>query len=90
MTTLEAGLGHNLILIFGLIGIVMFYLNKNRNKMGTIIFSMIIYFIVAYLPFYAFSRYFYPAIPFLIIFAAYSIMNTKEFFLEKYHKKHSL
>ena len=87
VSTLKAALWHNLILIFGLIGIVMFYLNKNRNKMGTIIFSMIIYFIVAYLPFYAFSRYFYPAIPFLIIFAAYGIMNTKEIFLGKYHKK---
>jgi dolichyl-phosphate-mannose--protein O-mannosyl transferase len=39
------------------------------------VFSMIIYFIVAYLPFYAFERYFYPAVPFLIIFSAYSLVT---------------
>ena len=73
-----AGLWHYLILSFGTMGIVMFYLNKNRNKMGTIVLSMIVYFIVVYLPFYAFERYFYPAIPFVIIFAAYSAVCIKE------------
>lgn len=65
-----ACLWHYLILIFGVLGVVIFYLNKNRNKTGTIAFLMIVYFVVVYLPFYTFPRYFYPAIPFLIIFAA--------------------
>ena len=82
-----AGLWHYLILILGIIGVVMFYQNKNRNKMGTIVFSMVIYFIVVYLPFYAFMRYFYPAIPFLIIFAAYSVLNVKEKILKDRSKK---
>jgi len=63
---------HYFILIFGLIGIIKYYLDKNRNKMGTIVFATALYFIIAYLPFYAFERYFYPAIPFMIAFAAYS------------------
>lgn len=67
-----AYLWHYLILIFGVIGIIKFYLNKNRNKMGTIVFAMVLYFIIVYLPFYAFERYFYPAIPFMIVFAASS------------------
>ncbi len=81
-----AGLWHYLILIFGVIGIKKYYNNKDRNKMGTIIFAMIIYFIVVYLPFYAFERYFYPAIPFVIMFAAYGSMGL----LEKINKKIAL
>lgn len=73
-----AFLWHYLILIFGVIGIVKFHLNKNRNKIGTVAVLMIIYFMVVYLPFYAFERYFYPAIPYLIIFAAYAFFNIKE------------
>ncbi|MFT8316157.1 MAG: glycosyltransferase family 39 protein [Clostridium sp.] len=71
-------LWHYLIIVFGVIGIVKFYLNKNRNRMGIIALLMILYFIVIYLPFYAFERYFYPAMPYLIIFAAYAFLNIKE------------
>lgn len=78
-----ACLWHYLIIIFGIIGIGMFYLNKDRNKIGTIAFSMVIYFIIMYLPFYAFPRYFYPAIPFLIIFCAYGVLNIKDKILNK-------
>ena len=73
-----AGLWHYLILIFGVVGAVMFYKDKNKNILGKIISSMVIYFIVVYLPFYAFERYFYPAIPFVIIFAAYGVLNIKD------------
>ena len=45
---------HYFILIFGVLGIIQYYLDKNRNKMGTIVFATILYFIIAYLPFYAF------------------------------------
>jgi len=81
-----ACLWHYLILFFGLIGIVMFYLDKNRNMIGTIAFVTIIYFIIVYLPFYAFERYFYPAIPFVIIFAAFSILNIKDKIFKNYLK----
>jgi 4-amino-4-deoxy-L-arabinose transferase-like glycosyltransferase len=69
------GLWHYLILIFGFIGATKYYSNKKRNNMGTMIIATIIYFIVVYLPFYAFGRYFYPAIPFVIIFASYGVIN---------------
>jgi hypothetical protein len=70
-----AGVYHYILLIFGAMGISAFYKNNARNTMGNIIFATIIYFIAAYLPFYAFSRYFYPAMPFVIIFAAERILN---------------
>ena len=73
-----AGLWHYLILGFGLIGIVKFFKNKDRNMMGILVFSMIIYFIVVYLPFYAFERYFYPAIPYVIMFASYGLISLIE------------
>ena len=73
-----ACLWHYLILIFGVLGVFIFYFNKNRNKIGTIAVSMIVYFVVVYLPFYSFPRYFYSAVPFLIIFVAYSILYIKE------------
>lgn len=71
-------LWHYLIIVFGVIGIVNFYSDKNRNKIGTLAVLMIIYFIVVYLPFYAFDRYFYPAMPYLIIFAASGFLNIKD------------
>ena len=70
-----AGLWHCLILAFGLIGAIKYYLNKKRNNMGTLVISTTIYFIAVYLPFYAFGRYFYPAVPFVIIFAAYGVIS---------------
>jgi hypothetical protein len=70
-----AGLVHYFILGFALIGILMYFKDRNRNKMGTIVFASLIYFIAAYLPFYAFERYFYPAIPFAIIFAASALIK---------------
>ena len=66
---------HYLILIFGIIGIKQYFSNKERNKMGIVLFGSILFFIGVYLPYFAFPRYFYPAIPFVIIFAAYSLTN---------------
>ena len=81
-----AGLWHYLILIFGLIGVTSYYSNKKRNRMGTMVFATIIYFIVVYLPFYAFERYFYPAMPFVIIFSAYGVINL----IDRIRSKHQL
>lgn len=66
---------HMLILFFGAFGIIKYFIKKDRNKSGTIVFATVIYFIAAYLPFYAFERYFYPAIPFLITFAVSSFFS---------------
>lgn len=70
---------HHILLILALLGIILFYRNKARNKMGTLLFLNIIYLILVYLPFYAFERYFYPAIPYVIIFAASFIIKLIEY-----------
>jgi 4-amino-4-deoxy-L-arabinose transferase-like glycosyltransferase len=75
-----AGIYHYIILILGFIGIISFYRNQSRNKLGNILTAMLVYFIAVYLPFYAFSRYYYPAMPFAIIFAAervFALLNRK-------------
>jgi 4-amino-4-deoxy-L-arabinose transferase-like glycosyltransferase len=67
---IEAGVYYYIVMLFSIIGIVLFFKNKKRNNMGILLFSAIIYFIVVYLPFYTCTRYFYPAMPYVIIFAA--------------------
>lgn len=70
-----ASLWHELTLLLSIIGGVIFYLNKKRNKIGTLVIATIIYFIVVYLPFFTMGRYFYPAMPLVIIFTAYAVVN---------------
>lgn len=57
-----------------LAGFVLFFRDKERNKMGNILFGTIIYFIVVYLPFFSMSRYFYPSMPYVIVFAAVPVV----------------
>lgn len=66
---------HYVLLICSIIGMKRFFKNKQRNIMGIMLFASIIYFIVVYLPFFAFSRYFYPIMPLVIIFAASYLME---------------
>lgn len=75
ISTRSATIYHLILLVISLLGGILFFRNKQRNKMGTLLFLTIMYFIVVYLPFFAFSRYFYPAIPFVMIFAASFIVN---------------
>jgi 4-amino-4-deoxy-L-arabinose transferase-like glycosyltransferase len=70
-----AGFLHIVILLFSFFGIFKYYQDKKRNKMGVILLATIIYFIIAYLPFFTMGRYFYPAMPFVIIFAAYGFQQ---------------
>lgn len=65
-----AGAYYYLTLILCVLGIIHFFRTKERNRSGNILFATIIYFIVVYLPFFAMSRYFYPAMPYVLIFAA--------------------
>lgn len=78
VSNLAARRVHNIILMLCFFGIVVYYINKTRNKMGTLIFATIIYFIVDYLPFMGMSRYFYPSMPYVIIFAAYGLIYLIE------------
>jgi len=70
-----AGLWHILTLLLSIIGGIIYYFNKKRNKIGTLVIATIIYSIVVYLPFFTMGRYFYPAMPLVIIFTAYAVDN---------------
>ncbi|MDP4094174.1 MAG: glycosyltransferase family 39 protein [Bacillota bacterium] len=69
---------HYLLIFLCIAGLILYYKKKDRNRSGTFLFSVIIYFIAVYLPFYAFSRYFYPAMPIVEIFAAYRLVEMLE------------
>ncbi len=72
VNTQMAGVWHIITLILCAVGGFLYYLDKKRNKIGTLVIAAIIYFIGVYLPFYTMGRYFYPAMPLVIIFAAYA------------------
>lgn len=69
-----------ILLGMGILGIIIYFRNKIRNIYAVLPFTAILYFIIVYLPFCTMSRYFYPAVPYLIIFAAYSITNIADKF----------
>ncbi|HZK84053.1 MAG TPA: glycosyltransferase family 39 protein [Desulfosporosinus sp.] len=74
-----ANLWHKFTLFFSLLGGILYYLNKKRNKLGTLVIATIIYFIVVYLPFFTMGRYFYPAMPLVTIFTAYGGVTLVSF-----------
>ncbi|MCM0650885.1 glycosyltransferase family 39 protein [Clostridium swellfunianum] len=69
---------HYFILLCAFFGMKHYFKDKQKNIMGLAIFGAIIYFIVVYLPFYVFSRYFYPAMPLVMIFAGVHIVKWLE------------
>lgn len=71
---------HFTILFLGIIGIIN-EIKKSSNSV--FLFSILTLFNVVYLPFYTFSRYSYPLMPLVIIFAATAInkiMTSKKLF----------
>lgn len=58
----------------------MYLMKKGKNIYAVLPFMVIIYFILVYLPFFAMSRYFYPAVPYLLMFNAYFIINIAQKF----------
>jgi tryptophan-rich sensory protein len=66
---------HKITLLLGMVGCIIYYLHKRRNQLGTLLIATIIYFIVVYLPFFTMGRYFYPAMPLVVIFTAYAIVK---------------
>lgn len=69
---------HYFILLCSFLGIKHYFKNKQKNNMGIMILAAIIYFIVVYLPFFVFSRYFYPAMPLVMLFASVYIIKWLE------------
>jgi len=76
-------LWHALTLILSIIGGIFYYLDKKRKKIGTLAIATIFYFILIYLPFYTMGRYFYPAMPLVIIFAAFAVVKVISTFEKK-------
>ena len=66
---------HILTILFSIIGGFIYYLDEKRNKLGTFAIATILYFIIVYLPFFTMGRYFYPAMPLVIIFTSYAIVE---------------
>lgn len=66
---------HIILLLLSTLGIIAYFKDKKKNIYAVLPFASIVYFILVYLPFYTMGRYFYPAMPYLLIFAAYFIIN---------------
>jgi 4-amino-4-deoxy-L-arabinose transferase-like glycosyltransferase len=64
-----------LLLMLGALGSIFYFMDKNKNKLAILPIAAMIYFVIVYLPFYTMGRYFYPAMPYVIMFAAYFIVN---------------
>ena len=75
VNALMSNLWHALTLLLSVIGGIIYYLDKRRNKTATLAIATILYFVVIYLPFFTMGRYFYPTMPLVIIFASYAIIH---------------
>ena len=75
ITTTKAKSYNHLLLMLGALGTILYFMDKNRNKLAILPIATVIYFVLVYLPFYTMCRYFYPALPYVIMFAAYFIVN---------------
>lgn len=64
---------HLIIIFIALAGIFLFIRDERKNNNGYLLIFLIIYFTLMHLPYYAFSRYSYPIMFSMIIFAAYYV-----------------
>lgn len=69
---------HRILLILGVIGMLLFLKSRNKNILGILPITTIIYFVIVYLPFYTMGRYFYPVMPYMIIFSSYCVVGLFE------------
>ncbi|WP_278335296.1 glycosyltransferase family 39 protein [Clostridium oryzae] len=71
---IEAALYHAIIILLSIFGIVKFIKSKSKNKLALLPMMVILYFIVVYLPFFTMGRYFFPAMPYVLMFSAYGLL----------------
>lgn len=69
---------HRILLILGVIGMLLFLKSRNKNILGILPITTIIYFVIVYLPFYTMGRYFYPVMPYMMIFSSYCVVGLFE------------
>lgn len=66
---------HYFILISAIIGMVI---SLKRSKESFLLFGTVLYFNVAHLPYITASRYSFPVMPLMIIFAAYTVCRVRK------------
>lgn len=69
---------HSMLLLMAVIGAAAYFGNKNRNRLALLPLMTLIYFVIAYLPFFTMSRYYYPIMTTLMIFSAYTVTLAYE------------
>jgi hypothetical protein len=69
---------YHIILFMAVFGMTVFFISRKRNSMVILPLLTIVYFVIVYLPFFTCSRYFYPAIPYVMIFAASGLVYCME------------
>ncbi|BFH61453.1 ArnT family glycosyltransferase [Paenibacillus azoreducens] len=80
-----AGAVHLILLYFGVAGVIS--LVKKRNRNGMILCAVMAYFIVVYLPFFTFERYFYPTMFLLISAAALGVQQYGPPLRDKWNRR---
>ena len=75
------------LLLIGLMGVIFYFKDKEKNKLAILPILTIVFFIIVYLPFYTMCRYFYPVVPLVIIFSSYFILKTFTTFKSFYEKR---
>lgn len=74
-----AGFYHLVLIVFSIIAsIKLLFIEKLKNKAAVVLSFVTIYFVVVYLPFYAFQRYYYPAMPYVMILTASLVLKIIE------------
>ena len=69
---------HHILLILGSIGMLLFLKSRKKNLLAILPMTTIVYFVIVYLPFYTMGRYFYPVMPYMIIFSSYCLVTLYE------------
>lgn len=73
-------IGIHLAIVFAFILSLFFAIFSRKSVNRFFIFSIIFYFNAVHLPFYAFSRYIYPVMPFVIMFSSFFIFKIFKLF----------
>lgn len=76
VSCIRAGTFHWLVLITAALGAVLLFKKRKKSSLPFILFFVIGYFNLIYLPYYTFSRYAFPVMPLAGILSAYLLDST--------------
>ncbi len=69
---------HQALLWLAVLGAGVFMFDRRKNVVGYLPIIAAVYFVAVYLPFFTMSRYFFPAMPYVIMLAAYFCIKAFE------------